>query len=180
MASKLNGKFLIESLVRYVPVCTWKVCPLCGKLANFPPFSEITVTWEWHGMAWYGIAPLSAFNMRMCFWHGSIFFPLSLSPIPSFIFLDAEKCGSRTKSDMYAMCAHTKKTNTHILTITFVYLFMAICSAHFVHTAFDVHAWIIELNYVPKWYTKTRWLWMLPSGPDLSLRFLPSKITNSI
>lgn len=72
-------------------VCAWKVCLLCEKLANFPPFCN--------GCCDMGLGLFCAFNMRICFWHGSsFFFVVALSlyhQFHSFIIFDAEKCGFR-------------------------------------------------------------------------------------
>lgn len=90
MAWKMNGKLLIESVPLYVRrVCAWKVCLLCEKLANFPPFCN--------GCCDMGLGLFCAFNMRICFWHGSsFFFVVALSlyhQFHSFIIFDVEKCG---------------------------------------------------------------------------------------
>lgn len=99
-----------------VYVCTWKVCPLCGKLANFPPFSQRcrVVTWE----------PFSAFNLRMCFWQRHIFFSLVPS-IPSFIILDAEKCGSHICTMQWQL----KKTRLRFVLFIYGILRQSFCKA---------------------------------------------------
>lgn len=100
------------TLVMNVYVCTWKLC-----VTNFPPFFfklpeiVIIVTWEM----------FTAFNLRMCLWQCHASFFSALPSIPSFIILDAEKCGTQAHTHIYTLClCSMQKLDTKKKTITFV------------------------------------------------------------
>lgn len=93
-----------------VCVCTWKL-----YVANFPPFFCTARDRHHCDM---GRCLLHLICVCVCFWqcHGSFFVRPS---IPSFIILDAEKCGSHG-TQVHSACAVCKNWTRQKKTITFV------------------------------------------------------------